>query len=154
MLKDKITVIETNIDDSTPQILANFYDKAFALGALDVFLTPVTMKKNRQAIKLTVLAELEKMDNLVKAIFEETSSIGVRYYPVGRRILERKMVNIEILGEKIPVKVAYFEGEEVNIQPEYADCLNLAEKQKMPVKKIMELAKSEYFKRDAEKNQT
>jgi len=142
--------IEANIDDSTPQILANFYDRAFSLGALDVFLTPVMMKKNRQATKLTVLAELEKMDSLVKAIFEETSSIGVRYYPVGRRILERKMVNVEVLGEQIPIKVAYLEGEEVNIQPEYADCLKLAEKQKMPVKKIMELAKIEYFKTDTE----
>ncbi len=146
--------IEANIDDSTPQILANFYDKAFSLGAMDVFLTPVTMKKNRQATKLTVLAEFEKMDSLVKAIFEETSSIGVRYYPVGRRILERKMVNVEVLGEQIPIKVAYLEGKEVNIQPEYADCLKLSEKQKMPVKKIMELAKSEYFKRDTEKNRT
>lgn len=146
--------IEANIDDSTPQILANFYDRAFQLGALDVFLTPVMMKKNRQATKLTVLAELEKLDNLVKAIFEETSSIGVRYYPVGRRILERKMVNIEVLGVQIPVKVAYLEGQEVNIQPEYADCLKLAEKNRMPVKKIMELAKSEYFKKDAEKNRT
>jgi uncharacterized protein (TIGR00299 family) protein len=142
--------IEANIDDSTPQILANFYDRAFKLGALDVFLTPVMMKKNRQATKLTVLAELNRMDSLVKAIFEETSSIGIRYYPVGRRILERKMVQVEVLGEKIPVKVAYLEGEEVNIQPEYADCLKLAEKQNMPVKKIMELAKSEYFKGNAE----
>ena len=86
----------------------------------------------------------------IKAIFEETSSIGVRYYPVGRRILERKMVQVEVLGEKIPVKVAYLEGEEVNIQPEYSDCLKLAEQQKMPVKKIMELAKSEYFKGNTE----
>lgn len=146
--------IEANIDDSTPQILANFYDKAFKLGALDVFLTPVTMKKNRQATKLTVLAELNKMDNLVKAIFEETSSIGVRYYPVGRRILERRMVQVEVFGEKIPVKVAYLEGEEVNIQPEYTDCLMLAEKQNVPVKKIMELAKSEYFKGNTETKQT
>lgn len=145
--------IEANIDDSTPQILANFYDRAFKLGALDVFLTPVTMKKNRQATKLTVLAELDKMDNLVKAIFEETSSIGVRYYPVGRRILERTMVQVEVLGEKIPVKVAYLEGEEVNIQPEYSECLKLAEQQKMPVKKIMELAKSEYFKGSMEPKQ-
>jgi len=149
--KDKdVYQIEANIDDSTPQILANFYDKAFMLGALDVFLTPVMMKKNRQATKLTVLTELDKMDSLIKAIFEETSSIGVRYYPVGRRILERKMVNVEIFGEQIGIKIAYLEDEEVNIQPEYADCLTLAEKQKMPVKKIMELAKSEYFKRYAE----
>jgi uncharacterized protein (TIGR00299 family) protein len=145
--------IEANIDDSTPQILANFYDRAFLLGALDVFLTPVMMKKNRQATKLTVLAELDTLDGLIKAIFEETSSIGVRYYPVGRRVLERKMVNVEVFGVTIPVKVALLEGEEVNIQPEYADCLKLAEKEKMPVKKIMELAKSEYFKRDTETKQ-
>ena len=140
--------IETNIDDSTPQVLAHFYDRAFSLGALDVFLTPVLMKKNRQAVKLTILAELAQMDSLIKAVFEETSSIGVRYYPVGRRTLERKVITVKVLSEDIPVKVACLEGEEVNIQPEYAACLKAAEKHKTPVKKIMEMAKCEYFKKD------
>ncbi|MBN1222028.1 MAG: nickel pincer cofactor biosynthesis protein LarC [Candidatus Aminicenantes bacterium] len=140
--------IETNIDDSTPQVLAHFYDRAFSLGALDVFISPILMKKNRQAVKLTVLAELGKMDSLVKAIFKETSSIGIRYFPVGRRTLERKTVFIELMGDEIPVKIAYLEGEEVNVQPEYAECLKAAEKHNTPVKKIMEMVRSEYYRKD------
>lgn len=140
-----IYVIETNIDDSTPEILASFYDKAFSLGALDVYLTPVFMKKNRLATKLTLLAELDKIDTLVHAIFEETSSLGVRYFPVSRRVLERKIIKVRLFGEEIPVKVAFSGPKAVNIQPEFSDCLKLAQKKDLPVKHVMELVKQEYL---------
>jgi uncharacterized protein (TIGR00299 family) protein len=140
-----VYLIETNIDDSTPEILASFYDKAFSLGALDVYLTPVFMKKNRLGTQLTLLSELDKIDSLVQAIFEETSSLGVRYFPVSRRILERKIVKIQLFGEKIPVKVAYSGPSEVNFQPEFEDCLALAQKKGLPVKHVLELAKKEYL---------
>jgi uncharacterized protein (TIGR00299 family) protein len=141
----EIYVIETNIDDSTPEILASFYDTAFSLGALDVYLTPVFMKKNRLATKLTLLAELDKIDRLIHAIFEETSSLGVRYYPVSRRILERKIVKVRLYDEEISIKVAFSGHKEMNIQPEYSDCLALAQKKGLPVKRILELAKKEYL---------
>lgn len=140
-----IYVIETNIDDSTPEILASFYDKAFSLGALDVYLTPVFMKKNRLATKLTLLAELDKIDTLVHAIFEETSSLGVRYFPVSRRVLERKIIKVRLFGEEIPVKVAFSGPKAMNIQPEFSDCLKLAQKKDLPVKHVMELVKQEYL---------
>lgn len=143
-----IYVIETNIDDSTPEILASFYDKAFSLGALDVYLTPVFMKKNRLATKLTLLAELDKMDTLIHAIFKETSSLGVRYFPVSRRVLERKIVKVRLFGEEIPVKVAFSGPKAVNIQPEFSDCLKLAQKKDLPVKHVMELVKQEYLTRN------
>jgi uncharacterized protein (TIGR00299 family) protein len=142
-----IYIIETNIDDSTPEILASFYDKAFSLGALDVYLTPVFMKKNRLATKLTLLAELDKIDTLIHAIFEETSSLGVRYFPVSRRVLERKIVKVRLFDEEIPVKVAFSGQKEVNIQPEFADCLTLAQKKGIPVKHVLELVKREYLAR-------
>ena len=143
-----IYVIDTNIDDSTPEILAGFYDKAFSLGALDVYLTPVFMKKNRLATKLTLLAELDKFDPLVSAIFEETSSLGVRYFPVSRRVLKREIVKVRLFDEEISVKVALSGQKEVNIQPEYADCLALAKKKGLPVKQILELARQEYLSRN------
>ncbi len=146
-----IYVIETNIDDSTPEILASFYDKAFSLGALDVYLTPVFMKKNRLATKLTLLAELDKMDTLMSAIFEETSSLGVRYFPVSRRVLERKIVKVRLFGEEIPVKVAFSGPKAVNIQPEFSDCLKLAQKKDLPVKHVMELVKQEYLTQNERK---
>lgn len=143
-----IFVIETNIDDSTPEILASFYDRAFSLGALDVHMTPVFMKKNRLATQLSLLAEHKKIDALVHAIFEETSSLGVRYFPVSRRILERKIVKVRLFGEEISVKVAYSGSKKVNVQPEFADCLALAKKKDLPVKQVLELVKQEYMSRN------
>ena len=142
----KAYMIEANIDDSNPQILATFFDTAFKLGALDVFLTPVLMKKGRLATKLTVLAETDKIDSLISAVFKETSSIGVRYFPVERRVLERKIEKVGILGEKVAIKISYQEGKEVNIQPEFSDCLKLAKKSDLSVKEIMQLVLKEFYK--------
>ncbi len=142
----KAYMIEANIDDSNPQVLATFFDTAFKLGALDVFLTPVLMKKGRLATKLTVLTETDKIDSLISAVFKETSSIGVRYYPVERRVLERKIEKVGILGEKVAIKISYQEGKEVNIQPEFSDCLRLAKKSDLSVKEIMQLVLKEFYK--------
>jgi len=136
----KVYQIEVNIDDANPQILASFIDKALAMGALDAFMTPVSMKKNRLGTKLTLLADWGHLDRLSRAVFEETSSIGIRYFPVSRRILKRRMEEIEVLGEKIAVKIASLDGKDVNIQPEYDDCQKVAEKKNIPLKKVMELA--------------
>ncbi len=143
----KIYSIEANIDDSTPQILAGYFEKAFKLGALDVSLTPIVMKKNRLATKLTVLAESGKLDSLIRSIFEETNSIGVRFFPVERRVLERKWTKISVLGEDITVKTACLEGIEVNALPEYEDCKKVAKKNKMPVKKVYSMAQAEISRR-------
>jgi len=143
----RIYTIETNIDDSTPQVLAAFFDRAFDLGALDVFLTPVLMKKNRFATKLTVLAEIDKIDAITSAIFKETSSIGIRYFPVERHVLAREIKKINVLGQEVAIKISSFEGEEVNIQPEYSDCLKAAKKSGVPVKKIIQLALKEFYKK-------
>jgi len=136
----RVYQIEVNIDDANPQILASFLDKALDLGALDAFMTSVSMKKNRLGTKLTLLADLGHLDRLIRAVFEETSSIGVRYFPVSRYILERRIEKIKVLGEEIAVKIASLDGKDVNIQPEYDDCQKVAEKKNMPLKKIMELA--------------
>jgi len=143
----KVYIIEANIDDSSPQVLAPFSEIAFKLGALDVFLTPVLMKKGRLATKLTVMAEIGKIDSLISAIFKETSSIGVRYFPVERRVLERKIEKVGILGEEVAIKISYQEGKEVNIQPEFSDCLRLAKKSDLSVKEIMQLGLKEFYKK-------
>jgi len=142
----KVFLIETNIDDDNPQILGHFLEKALKMGALDVFFTPVFMKKNRPATKLTLLAELAKIDALIRAVFQETSSIGVRYFPVHRRVLERKIHKVSVLGEEIPIKAAYLEGQEVNIQPEFKVCQKVAQKNHRTVKEIISLAIREWEK--------
>lgn len=146
----KVYMIEANIDDSSPQVLGAFFETAFKRGALDVFLTPVIMKKNRLATKLTLLAEIDKIDNLIEAIFQETSTIGIRYFPVERRILERKSVKVPVLGEKVSIKVASSGGKTINIQPEFKDCLRLAKKENLPVRKVIQLAIEAFPKQEGD----
>jgi hypothetical protein len=143
--------IEANIDDATPQLLAHFTEQALNLGALDVFSTSVVMKKGRMGTKLTLLADAAKMDELIEAVFRETSSIGVRYFPVQRRVLGRETRKVTVLGEDIRIKIATSGGAEVNAQPEFQDCLKVAEKKNLPVKVIHQLALREYFQKKPKK---
>jgi uncharacterized protein (TIGR00299 family) protein len=137
--------IEANLDDANPQTLAHFGDKALRLGALDVFLTPVTMKKGRLGAKLTLLADAARMDALVEAVFRETSSIGVRYFPVSRRVLQRDVRTVRVLGEEVGIKTGTLRDDEVNVQPEFSDCLRVAEKKGLPVKVIHQMALGQYL---------
>jgi hypothetical protein len=143
--RKKVFVVEATIDDSTPQLLAHFLELALKRGALDAFLTPVVMKKNRLATKLTLLAEVDKIDDLIEAVFRETSSIGVRFFPVERRVLERESRKVHIRGEEIRIKVSRLGGEAVNVQPEYADCLKASERMDLPLKEVSRLALREYY---------
>lgn len=150
----KVFQIEANIDDASPQLLAHFMEQALTLGALDAFLSPALMKKGRLGTKLTVLADAAKIDELIDAVFRETSSIGVRYFPVERRVLGRDVVKVTVLGEEIGVKIATLGGREVNAQPEFRDCLKVAEKKALPVKAIHQLALREYFKKAPKKSKS
>lgn len=143
--------VEANIDDANPQVLAYFVDQALRLGALDAFLTPVVMKKGRLATKLTLLADAGKMDTLIGAIFRETSSIGVRYFPVERQTLQRGVRKVKVLGEEVRIKTATHAGEEVNAQPEFSDCLKVAEKKRLPLKTVSQIALAEYTRQERNK---
>jgi len=85
--------IEATLDDASPQLLGHFMNKTLDLGALESYLTPVVMKKNRLGTKLTILAEADKMEGLIEAVFKETTTIGLRYFPVARRFTERNNRN-------------------------------------------------------------
>jgi len=140
----KIFQIEANVDDSNPQVIASFLEKALKKGALDAFLTPVVMKKNRLATKLTILTEFNKIEKITSLVFEETSSIGLRYFPVQREVLKRKKINVKVMGENISIKTAEYKGKLINVQPEFSDCKKVADKKNKPLKKIMEMALNEF----------
>lgn len=142
----KVYQIEANLDDSSPQVLACFQERALELGAIDAYLTPVTMKKGRLGTKLTLLADAARMDELIEAVFRETSSIGVRFFPVERRVLQRDIRKVRVSGEAVGVKVAALGRSEVNVQPEFSDCLRVARKKGLPVKRVIQLALREYLK--------
>jgi hypothetical protein len=142
-----VYVVEATIDDASPQVLAHFLEKAIEDGALDATLSPVVMKKNRLGTKLTLLVTGERMDALIEAVFRETTSIGVRYYPVGRRVLDREMQAVRVDGERVALKVATLGGRPVNVQPEYEDLLKAARRTGKPLKEIAHRAVSEFAKK-------
>ena len=131
-----VFMVETTVDDATPQLLAYFLDRAFEEGALDATLSPVVMKKNRLGTKLSLLVPGVRLDRLIEAVFRETTSIGVRYYPVGRRVLERGFRTVRVGAERIGLKVAAFGGRAVNVQPEFEDLVKAARKTGRPLKEI------------------
>ncbi len=138
----RVHVIEATVDDASPQLLAHFLDVALAAGALDAALSPVVMKKNRLGTKLTLLAEADKIEALVEAVFRETTSIGVRSYPVERRVCARAFRTVRVAGAPVRVKVASSGGRTVNVQPEYEDCLRLSRKTGRPLKEILRAAEA------------
>jgi pyridinium-3,5-bisthiocarboxylic acid mononucleotide nickel chelatase len=142
-----VHVVEAAIDDASPQLLAHFLERALEEGALDATLSPIVMKKNRLGTKLTLLAPVDRMDALIEAVFRETTSIGVRTYPVERRVLERVARTVRVGGERIAVKVASFGGRTVNVQPEYEDCRRASRKMGRPLKEIAHRAVCEYAKK-------
>jgi uncharacterized protein (TIGR00299 family) protein len=142
-----VYLVETTLDDASPQVLAHFLERAFEEGALDATLSSVVMKKNRLGTKLSVLAPAEKMDGLIEAVFRETTSLGVRYFPVERRVLERDFVTVRVAGRPVAVKTASMGGREVNALPEYDDCLVVSRETGRPLKEIVRAALREYDRR-------
>lgn len=136
----RVYVLEADVDDATPQVLARFLDIAIEKGALDATLTPVVMKKNRLGTRLTILAEAHTMDGLAEAVFRETSSIGLRCHPVERRVLERRREETDIAGTTVGLKVSSLGGEDVTVQPEYEDALRAARASGLPLKEILRRA--------------
>ncbi|HEY9402186.1 MAG TPA: nickel pincer cofactor biosynthesis protein LarC [Pyrinomonadaceae bacterium] len=120
---EKLFMIETNLDDTTPQIVGYAMERAFALGALDCFLTPVQMKKNRPGVLLSLLCRAAEREALTKLLFDETTTLGVRSYEVERRALEREFISAETEFGAINVKVGRRgDGSVSNVAPEYEDC--------------------------------
>jgi uncharacterized protein (TIGR00299 family) protein len=135
-------VIETNIDDMSGQVAGYLMERLFSAGAIEVYFTPVQMKKTRPGILLTTLSTEGLKDALLDVIFEESTTIGVRAYEVERHCLERKTVRVRTEWGTVRVKVSTRAGRVVNVQPEYEDCRKLAAKKNAPLKKIMAAAAS------------
>ncbi|MBF0555814.1 MAG: nickel pincer cofactor biosynthesis protein LarC, partial [Nitrospirae bacterium] len=133
-------IIETNIDDMSPQLYGAAMDKLFRAGALDVYITPVIMKKCRPAALLTVIAEANTLEPLSQIIFEETTTIGLRYYRVSRETLQREMSTVHTKYGEIRIKTALRNGKCLNVSAEYEDCKKAAEEFSIPVKKVIEEA--------------
>jgi pyridinium-3,5-bisthiocarboxylic acid mononucleotide nickel chelatase len=138
--KNRVGIIETTIDDATPELLSYVADCLLAAGASDVYRTPVQMKKGRAGMQLTVLCSPAKAEALQKLIFLETTTLGLRYREEEKKSLARKIVPVETEWGAISIKIGLLNGEVVNYAPEYEDCRVVAEKHGVPLKQVMQAA--------------
>ncbi|MBI5640467.1 MAG: nickel pincer cofactor biosynthesis protein LarC [Nitrospirae bacterium] len=141
-LPEAVTVIETNIDDMSPQVFEYLAERLFREGALDVFLTPITMKKMRPAVKLSVVCDHEKKDRMIDLILTETTSIGVRYYETSRVTMQRQVKEVKTKHGIIRIKISGFGDSPARFTPEYDDCRRAAEKTGIPLLEIMKEAEA------------
>ena len=138
--RDTITRIETNIDDLSPEIVGAVTEQLLKEGALDVFLTPIQMKKNRPGLKLTVLCEEVAVGKLAELIFRQTTSFGVRMDRVERLKLSRTFETVQTSYGPVTVKIGSFNGETLQVSPEFESCKALSEKTGAPIRTIHEAA--------------
>lgn len=138
---ERVMIIETNIDDMNPQFYEYLMEKLLAMGALEVFLTPLIMKKNRPATLLTVLSSAERRSSIVDFLMKETTTLGVRWREEARSCAEREIISLETKYGPVRFKLAKWKEDRVNLSPEYEDCKRLALAQKVPLKEIYEEAK-------------
>ena len=141
---DGVSVIETNLDDASPELIGAVIGRLLEAGALDAFATPVFMKKNRPGTQLTVIGRTEQVDDLVDIVFRESTTLGLRVYPVDRRELEREHVGVETPWGPVRVKIGSRAGEVINAAPEFDDCEQLARQVGVPVKEVIQAAVAAY----------
>jgi len=140
----EIAVIEANLDDMNPQIYGHFQERALAQGALDVYTTPVQMKKNRPGTLLTVLCKPEDTKKLMDLIFAETTTIGARTYTAKRRVLPRELVTVTTAFGDVRMKVASVNGHICQATPEYEDCRKLAVEKNVPLQTVITAAQQAF----------
>jgi uncharacterized protein (TIGR00299 family) protein len=138
-----VTILEANIDDSSPQVLGYAMERLFASGALDVTLTPVFMKKNRPGTLVSVMAVPETAERLAEILFAETTTLGVRTHRAERRVLARHFAEVETRYGKVRVKYTDAGG----FTPEFEDCRRLAASQNVPLRTVMAEANEAFRKR-------
>ena len=145
--QDEVVCIEANIDDLNPELFEHAMGRLFDAGARDVFLTPIHMKKNRPATLLRVIGDTVDRDRLAAIVFQETSTIGVRYSMLGRLTLGRETVNVETRYGTVAVRVARAPDGTPNIAPEYESCRRAAKAGGAPLKLVYQAAIAAYENR-------
>jgi uncharacterized protein (TIGR00299 family) protein len=141
---DRLVLLETNIDDLAPQVLGYVMERAFEIGALDCWFTPIQMKKNRPAVMLSVLCSTEKREELTSLVYSETTTLGIRVRDVERECLEREFVRVETKYGTVDVKVGTSNGAVVNVMPEYDQVRMIAAENGIPFRVVRDAAIAAY----------
>jgi len=137
---ETVRVLETSIDDATPQVVGYVIEQALAAGALDAFAVAVQMKKSRPGLLLTVLAKPADASILIDLLLRETTTLGVRVRQEQRVCLDRRFQTVTTPWGEVRVKLGYFDGELANCAPEFEDCRRLAQENGVPLKTVMQEA--------------
>lgn len=145
---EQLVMIETNVDDLSPQVIGHVMDKALELGALDCYFTPIIMKKSRPATLVSILCRPQEREVLSEMIFSETTTLGLRSFNVSRRALARETVPVETQYGRIDVKVARLNGRVVNQMPEYEQCRAAAQRANVALRVVEDEARFAFSKRD------
>jgi uncharacterized protein (TIGR00299 family) protein len=140
----KLWMLETIVDDMSPQVFGHVMERAFELGALDCYFTPIQMKKNRPGVLLSILCGEEEREKLLDLVFSETTTLGIRSYQVERRALERRTVRVETQYGPIDVKVAALNGHIVKQMPEYEQCRQAARNANVPLRIVEEAVRNAF----------
>jgi pyridinium-3,5-bisthiocarboxylic acid mononucleotide nickel chelatase len=134
---ETISVLEATLDDMTGQGFGYFLEQALAAGALDAYVVPVQMKKNRPGMLLTVLARTEDRERIARVIFTETTTIGLRVRDEQRYVLPRRIITVQTEWGDVRMKLATLDGAVANCAPEYEDCRRIAAQHRIPLKHVM-----------------
>jgi len=141
---EKLLMVETNVDDVTPQVIGYVLEQALARGALDCYVTPVQMKKNRPGVLVSILCRPAEREAMFELLFSETTTIGARCYEVERRALEREVVAVETEYGRVDVKVARLGGAVKGFTPEYEQCREAAARAGVPLRVVEEEARAAF----------
>ncbi len=137
---DCCTVLETQLDDQSGEGIGAAVTKLLQAGALDVFTTPVFMKKQRPGVALTVICQTEDSPRMKEYIFRETTTFGIRESITSRTTLQREFKEVDTAAGKISLKIGSLNGESITLAPEYEDCLRCAEASGLPLRKVQQMA--------------
>jgi len=141
---ETVAQVETTIDDMSPQLYEPLMERLFEAGALEVFYTPIQMKKSRPGTMVKIICPEMRIEAVSEVIFRETTTIGFRYQPMGRIELARRTVTAKTPHGPIRMKVSVYNGEVVQVTPEYEDCRRAALKAGLPLKQVMREAAAAY----------
>jgi pyridinium-3,5-bisthiocarboxylic acid mononucleotide nickel chelatase len=141
---EQVSVIETSVDDMSPEVYGYLAERALEAGALDISCTPIEMKKNRPGLEIRLLSKPEQAEALADLIFAETTTLGLRISTAERRVLERELVTVETPYGSVRVKVGRRNGRVVNAAPEYEDCRRVALERGVPLKEVMQAAQTAF----------
>ncbi|WP_257967984.1 LarC family nickel insertion protein [Peribacillus deserti] len=137
-IDEEMVKMEVNLDDVPGEWLGYVMDLLFEAGANDVFYTPIYMKKNRPGVLLQLLLTRHKIDRMKEILFKETTTLGVRYYPLTVHRLERQFKSVETSWGPLTVKEGYYDGKLVQVAPEYEECKEIARIHNIPLKRVYE----------------